>query len=121
LVGDPAFPKIPNGNGSGSDTTIDSLEITILAPGVSAVQTTSESKTKFTVAYNSNDYNIEVLIPVSVHSQTIEFFNLLGQAVDSMKIDLNSARNELPASSLSPGLYFARLSDQVAKFIVPPR
>ena len=54
----------------------------------------------------------------SSEARGLEICNTIGEIVSRTSISPTSTFEEL---SLPPGLYFARLGDQVAKFVVPPR
>ncbi len=52
---------------------------------------------------------------------SIEVFDLLGRSVQTIPPPGGVRSLEISTAALSPGCYFARLGDQVAKFVVPPR
>ncbi len=71
-----------------------------------------------TIAFSYSD-GIELLkFPPSPNNQVLKIANILG--VEIARRFIASMRNS-EVLNLPPGLYFARLGDQVAKFIVPPR
>ena len=53
--------------------------------------------------------------------KNIDFFNSLGAIVSSISLTPRETWHEVPLNQFPPGFYFARLGDQVAKFVVPPR
>ena len=59
--------------------------------------------------------------PVSEYPSTLKIYDLLGRIAAVVSIPISTDYLELPTASLSPGCYFARLDNQVAKFVVPPR
>lgn len=59
--------------------------------------------------------------PLSEYPSVLKIYDFLGRTIEVVPIPISTAYLELPTASLSPGCYFARLGDQVAKFVVPPR
>ncbi len=60
---------------------------------------------------------VQIEHSTSGSEEVIEIFDALGRITVRATMDGNVAR----ISNLAPGYYFARLGDQVAKFMVPPR
>ncbi|HEX5317209.1 MAG TPA: hypothetical protein VFX22_11215, partial [Candidatus Kapabacteria bacterium] len=54
-------------------------------------------------------------------NRRLEIFNTLSRKVADEVVLAGSLSLDHRISSLPPGCYFARLGDEVAKFIVPPR
>jgi hypothetical protein len=54
-------------------------------------------------------------------SRRLMIFNALGRIVLSTNVGAGSGTLAISYQSLPPGCYFARLGDEVAKFVVPPR
>jgi hypothetical protein len=52
---------------------------------------------------------------------TIEVLDLLSRVVAVIPIRTDDLTMDATIPQLPPGCYFARLGDQVAKFVVPPR
>jgi len=57
----------------------------------------------------------------STTAKYLNIFNLLGTIAFSTYVVTEETWTQVPIASLPPGCYFARLGDQVAKFVVPPR
>jgi hypothetical protein len=51
----------------------------------------------------------------------IEIYDFLGRTLAVIQIPTGTESIVMPMALLHPGFYFARLGDQVAKFVVPPR
>jgi hypothetical protein len=113
-----------DGGGSGIDTTFDSLGIVILAPGVSfsdVQQITPTIPQSFTIAYESNGNYLNTTFPSMLSNGTIAILDLLGRTAAIFPVPIGTESLQLPMAALPPGCYFARLGDQAAKFVVPPR
>ena len=108
-----------SGNGSGSDTSFDSLAFTLVAPGVLDVRLAFVPSTSFSI--ESNGRLLNASFPISSSNRIFEIVDLLGKTVEASLVLPNIGSLQIPTASLPPGCYFARLGDAVAKFIVPPR
>jgi len=58
---------------------------------------------------------------ISEDVRTLEIYDLLGRNAATVEVPIGAEFVELPTTFLIPGCYFARLGDQVAKFVVAPR
>ncbi len=64
---------------------------------------------------------IEATFESADDERSMVLTDLLGIKMASFNILPGSSHELFPASQLPPGCYFARLGDQIAKFVVPPR
>jgi hypothetical protein len=51
----------------------------------------------------------------------LTILDLLGRVVITRLLTSDENSLQIPNAMLPPGYYFARLGDEVAKFVVPPR
>jgi hypothetical protein len=94
------------------------IEINPSSSGVHSSQSVVASELHLLWSNTSNA--LSVILPLSYQSSTLEICDFLGRATMSITVPGGAESLELP-NNLSPGCYFARLGDQVAKFVVPPR
>jgi hypothetical protein len=97
---------------SQGQTTLVNLDASTAGVGVSAEVPSSNIE----ITYLANG-SVEIECSQSSPSEVAEIFDALGHLTLRATMDGNVAQ----ISNLPPGFYFARLGDQVAKFIVPPR
>ncbi|MDP4198720.1 MAG: hypothetical protein Q8922_13870 [Bacteroidota bacterium] len=53
--------------------------------------------------------------------RTLEILNLIGRNVGGFPIPPDCEQIQIRIADLPPGCYFARIGNQFAKFVVPPR
>jgi hypothetical protein len=94
------------------------LEITSLNSLVANADAISASKLQ--LLWNAVSNGIVAQFLPTNFPQTLEIADLLGRMVLSMPVSIGAESLQCPLM-LPPGCYFARLGDQVAKFVVPPR
>ncbi len=104
---------------SGSGVAIDTIYLWIFPPGTDAVPAVSAPQQ----SYLRISYLPSVVAKVSFgpveQSRWLAIVDYLGRTTERVFVRAN--QTEVEIGSLPPGLYFARLGDQVAKFVVPPR
>jgi len=117
---------LPHGNGGGScnseEQVTDSVFIEITPESSSIVNSLTEPNMKIGLTASIVGDGVEIFnfFP-SPFKRELNVFNLLG--ANQIQRSIASGVNSLLCSieALPPGCYFARLGDQVAKFVVPPR
>jgi hypothetical protein len=97
-------------------TQVDTLSIKIVPNAYSAVSEDSAAR-PFSVLDNESRF-VLCSFALPQRSDAIQIFDLLGRVTT---LPINVGNNTTSLSSLPPGCYFARLGNQVAKFVVPPR
>ncbi len=107
-----------SGNCNGSNDTIKiPIQIMIIPHPNSTVSNQTVGVPPFVVT----DKGIDRVL-CSFHNSGVnrlEVYDFLARLVQTLAISKGQQSLDLETTSLSPGLYFARLGDQVAKFIVP--
>jgi hypothetical protein len=103
-----------------SDTMfiLDSVNLIISPPG-SFVKNDLEINNYFRVT--SDGVNEMFSFNSSSIGRNIEVMDMLGRIVSSISLSPSETWHEVNIAQFPPGCYFARLGDQMAKFIVPPR
>jgi hypothetical protein len=100
-----------NISGKGQTTLVN------LIPSTASVEASpASSSSSIQISYLANGA-VQIEGSSSVPAEEVEIFDALGHLTLRTPMDGNVAQ----ISNLHPGYYFARLGDQVAKFIVPPR
>lgn len=114
----------PSAHVSGSDSGETSAPIILNfpapVPSLVSMSVISEQE-KFVVSYFDVTKSLLSSFTPSDRTRELTLFDQLG--VVRAKFDIPSRVNNerISATNLPPGCYFARLGDQVAKFVVPPR
>ncbi len=109
------------GVGSVSEWVEDSLYL-VLSTSTSAVANALPIVSlPLNIAWNSWLNSIRASFSPSDSPRMLEITDLVGRTATSIPVSSGNESIELPSALLSPGCYFARLGDQVAKFVVPPR
>jgi hypothetical protein len=103
---------------SDNDSIIDSVFLQI-SPANSFVSNFPEQNIPFRIT--SDGANEFFSFNPSPNVMNIDIFNTLGMVVSTISLSQSETWHEVPFNQLPPGIYFARLGDQVAKFVVPPR
>jgi len=73
------------------------------------------------ISTNANRGTIDFYYNSSFSSRSFEIVNIFGRVLLESTIPPGNVSQKLLQSQFAPGCYFARLGDQVAKFVVPPR
>ena len=98
---------------------MDSVSVGIFPPQTAATQ----SPVRAMIPYRVRVLNDELIVDFdsSMVNQSLEVFDLMGRP--SARVDLVPGQTELRISvaAYAPGCYFARLGNQVAKLLIPPR
>ncbi len=101
------------GNGAQEDTL--SME---LSPAVSSVFSAKTLEPQeFSIAMDGEGFCIATFSPKPMERQ-LDLVSLLGSKMISIPIYSECSSMQLPEAILPPGLYFARLGNEIAKFIV---
>ena len=103
-----------------SGTLADTLDIRIVPNAFSRVSFREQAVTRVTLLDPTSDL-VLCSVPFSKDASVVEIFNLLGKKISLISIRSREYGLEALTPDLPPGCYFARLGDQVAKFIIPPR
>ncbi len=98
----------------------DSLDIEISPINTAVVSSQSTMVSELLLEWNSTTNSITVNFPFSKLPGILTISDLWGRANESIPVPVGIESLQIP-NNLPPGLYFARLGDQVAKFVVPPR
>ncbi len=107
-----------NGSCNDSGSTMDSVYLEIY-PASAEVLTVPDLNIPLHVT--SNGVNEMFSFNSSSIGRNLEVMDMLGRIVFSTSLAPSETWHEVPLEQLPPGCYFARLGDQVAKFVVPPR
>jgi hypothetical protein len=102
-----------------NDTVMDSVRLQIIPASIASVLVVANKGTQLSIRIIG--LNLLASFEPSAVVQRLEVTNLLGTIVFDLQIESDELNFEIPGTSLPPGCYFARLGDQVAKFVVPPR
>ncbi len=81
----------------------------------------TDPRGSLTVTVTDGGRTLETMFSASPYTRSFEIFDFLGKSDLKYLIPCTSSTLDLPVYHLPPGCYFARLGDQVAKFVVPPR
>jgi hypothetical protein len=98
----------------------DSLHIEISPFNASVSSSQSSNLSGLLLMWNSSTNSISANFPLSDSPRILEISDLLGPSEASVEVSTGIESLQL-SNNLPPGCYFARLGDQVAKFVVPPR
>jgi hypothetical protein len=121
-----AFQDItqPHSSGGGlcnSDgQTLDSVSLEITPQSNSSVYPVIESMIGIRAIFSDGKIDCFRFSPSAINRELI-IFNMLGESLVQMNITPGVSWVDCSNAFQSPGLCFARLGDQVAKFVVPPR
>jgi hypothetical protein len=105
-----------------SEQVSDTISIEIIPNSYLDVTEARPSQENSAISIREQGSDLFVRVSdIRTDTHTLEIYDLLGR--NATKVDIPSAAEfvELPTAPLPPGLYFARLGNQVAKFVVPPR
>jgi hypothetical protein len=111
-----------SGSCDDSGKVMDSITIEIIPDGylsVSQLGTLSEARPLAIVGQGTE--SVLCTFSSSENIRMLEIYDLLGRNSAIIPIPSGAEYFQFPIVSLPPGCYFARLGDQVAKFVVPPR
>jgi hypothetical protein len=110
------------GNCGDTEQMMDTITIEIVPNGyLSVSQSTSILGTRsFAIQDQGSESLLATFAPYE-NPRSLEIYDLLGRIAALISIPSNAEFIELLAESFPPGCYFARLGNQVAKFVVPPR
>jgi hypothetical protein len=107
-----------NGSCSKYDTVFDSVSIQIIPSSSLAVNSETGLNRQFSVRFVGSSMMITCdLGPIA---RPLEIIDAMGRCSCPLTIPAGQSSVNIE-NELSPGLYFARLGNQVAKFVVPPR
>ncbi len=102
-----------------SGITVDSVSISTFHPVSSVLDHASSSPRQDELMIETLNSSAEISFTSRFLERQFELFDELGRV--RSKITVTPLLDNLRINSLPPGLYFARLSNQVTKFVVPPR
>ncbi len=107
-----------NGGCEDSGTVLNSISLEIS----NSTADISTSKATSMPLHSGSDGTNEIFsFDSSPFERTLSVINLLGGTAQSVMISSGAALHQVSLNKLPPGCYFARLDDEVAKFVVPPR
>jgi hypothetical protein len=98
----------------------DSLYIEISPFNASVSSSQSSNVSELLLIWNSSANSIAANFPLSDSPRILEISDLLGRSEENVSVPEGIESMQL-SNNIPPGCYFARLGDQVAKFVVPPR
>ena len=105
-----------------SGIVMDSITIEIVPNGyLNDSPSGTGPETRSLAIVDQGSESLLCTFPSSEKVRTLEIYDFLGRNSSIIPIPSNIEFIELPIASLPLGCYFARISDQVAKFVVPPR
>ncbi len=114
--------SIFSGNCADSGLTLDTISIEVTPSAyLSVAQAANHLVTlPFHIFVDDKEVALSSSFGSSGTARTIRICDLLGRTVSTLLVPQNAESLQEPLS-LPPGCYFARLGNQVAKFVVPPR
>ena len=109
------YTELGGANGSGTQSDTLSIE---LSPVVSSVFSAKPAGPQnLSVAMDNEGFYTATFSPEPVERH-LEVMNLLGRKIATLPIYSDCSSMHLPELILPPGLYFARLGNEIAKFVV---
>ena len=115
---------LPHSSGGGTcnsgGQTIDSVLLEITPKSGASINSSIEPNTKTTLASVAEGISEFLRFLPSDIERQLRIYNMLGSTQLQARIASGVSQFECPSGKLPPGCYFARLGDQLAKFVVPP-
>jgi hypothetical protein len=109
------------GQSGDSEYETDSVYLLLSSSNASVSPSFADSNMKqFLVAFTQDRNELSASFLAASFQRMLEIIDLLGRKAASYPVPSGFESLQLP-NNLAPGCYFARLGDQVAKFVVPPR
>jgi len=108
-----------SGNCASSGDAQDSVRITIAPSKLGVAAVGNPVIRRFSVSVVNDD--VGFVFPVSNRIRELRILDVAGRVRKEQTISSDSQEIKISLSQLPPGCYFARLGDQVAKFVVLPR